>query len=308
MNAESGLSMMISWLIGLDDMTRISVLALFFVVTYFALLWFVLEDNKLLAMGISYIITILILDLIVSFGTYTFNLLYFTYTVDKGFLTLSLITYILQFGFWQQFGLSVFNGFNGAVTLSTYQTAFVWMLTFGDNLLEFSLLFWILKDVFSDISDALLWSVIPVTVYAVLTNPWLEYDRASLTLQHITHFFGTATQGDQLLVIGTIAISFILVVYLLSIATTLFFGIGKSTVQPGWESKSWEFSYIGSSFLLALIYSISVLLHPHITFWVTIPLIIGLSILKSSVKSYAGKRKDERNNRKMIEESVRGIQ
>lgn len=280
------------------------ILAILFLVIYFVVIWF-FEVRKSTAVLIAFT-PVLFLDYAISFGKYTFAFPFdFNYSTNRGYITLSILDWIFNFGLFKSYGLTVFNSVNGSYILTGLQNLVVYLFVYADSIIEFLLIAYFLYTLFDRIEYAVLGASIPVLAYTYFTNPLKELATAKATVSHILYFFDHATQFQQMAVMATAFVSFLLVIFLISTATGLFISIGKSTVKPGLEASMWEVSLTGLSFGLALVYSIAVILHPEYSWYVLLPVLVLYSIIRSGMNRLADKRKGVKAQRQIIHEALR---
>ncbi len=284
-------------------------LAILFLVVYFFLIWFVFEQDKKLAAAFAFV-PILLIDYAFSFGKYIFAFplaipgIGDTYTLNNFVLTFRLFDYIFNFGIWKDFGLTTFNAVTGSFLLSSLDKILVFLFVFADSILIFILASYIIYSFIDDIQYSALGGAFAALAYSFVSNPFKEFKAAEVTVSHVRYFIGAATHEQLIVVLGAAIISFTIIVFLLSVATNLFIAVGKTTVNPRLESKSWEFNITGIAFGLAIFYAITNLLHPKYAWYVLLPVLVGYSILKSGMSSYAEGRHADRRQREMIAEAV----
>lgn len=281
-------------------------LLLLFIVIYFIVIWFS-DISKSTAIFIAFI-PVLILDLIFSFGSYVFHLPFnFNYPIKHFVITAQTLDFIFNFGIFKGVGLQTFNTVSGTYALSGIQNFVVYLFTFSDVIiLGISLLF-ILYYIGDNFSNALTGTGIITLIYVYFTNPFDESKTAVATTQHIFYFMEHASPEQQITVLGSAFISFVAIVFLISIVSSFFITVGKTTVRPGLEASSWQFNMTGIAFGLSVIYSITSVLHPEYSWYVVLPLLIGCSIVRSSMHSYAEDRRDRRQERENIREAVTSV-
>lgn len=279
-------------------------LAILFLIIYFAVIWFI-DVRKSTAVLIAFL-PVFLLDYAVGFGKYTFTLPFdFSYSTNRGYITLSILDWIFNFGLFKSYGLTVFNSVNGSYFLTGFQNFIVYFFVYADSIIEFLLIAYFLYTLFDRTEYAVLGASIPVILYTYFTNPLKELADAKAAVSHILYFFDHATQFQLLVVIGTAFLSFLLVIFLISTVTGLFVSIGKSTIKPGLEASMWEVSLTGLSFGLAFVYSVAVILHPEYSWYVLLPVLIVYSIIRSGMNRIADSRRAEKRQKQMIHEAQR---
>lgn len=294
-----------------DKLPFYLLLVLGFLVSYFIIIWFS-DISKSTALGISFI-PIFTLDWIFSLGTYTFRFpislpwIGEAYTTNKLTITFRLLDYIFNFGVWKDVGLSTFNNVTGVYVLSGIQNLVVYLFTFSDVIILFISFFFIFFYIADNFGDAFAGAGIITLAYAYFTNPFGEYKTAVATTQHMFYFIGHATPEQKIVVFGSAFISFAAIVLLISTFGSLFITAGKTTIRPGLEASSWEYNLTGVAFGLSVIYSITSLLHPSYQWYVFLPSLIGCSMVRSSMQSYADDRRERRQQRESIKEAVTSV-
>ncbi len=265
-----------------------------FILILFIIKWFTDTGN-----GISIIISAIpaiALDLMYSYGSYTFVLPLMEYTVTKGVLTLHFLDYILNFGLFLDYGISTFNQVSGAYTLSSIQMLLVYLLTFGDSIIEFIALTYIVYYITKDLNSSIMLSAAVVLIYSYAVNSMKELATMTNSVSSVFYFFDNAAQSQLITVLGAFLVSFFIIIFLLSTIINLFVGITKSTIMPTAETWQWTQNFSGLAFIMTIAYSTLILLHPTYTWYVVLPLFVLYGIVKNRLNGYADgiKAHDER--------------
>jgi hypothetical protein len=279
----------------------LGLLLLFFIV-YFIVIWFS-DIRKSTAIVIAFF-PVLLLDAVISFGIYTFKFpLGFSYTTQKFYITLSIFDYVFNFGLFKNYGLAVFDHVNGLYLLSGTQNILTFLFVFSDSLIEFVLIAYVLYYLIGRIDFALLGASIPTLVYTWrISNPLTEFVTAKATVSHVFYFLSRAAPEQKLLVIGLFLLSFAFIVFIIATVSGFFMTVGKTTVRPGLEASSWEFSMTGVALGWTLAYAVVQLLHPEYSWYAVLPVLIIYNIFRSRMKGMAERRKAEKAQRQMFRE------
>ncbi len=286
-----------------DATTRMILFFTLFLIFYVAIIWFT-DTKKSTAVGLAFI-PILLIDLTLSFGKYTFMLpLNYNYTIGKGIFTINLLDFILNFQIFKLYGVEMFKQVTGTYLLTWPQQILVWIFTIGDSILAFLLLLFFFKNVLADWTYAFLCALVPSVLYLNWSNPLKEFNTVTTNTQHIFYFFNNASGEQFIIVVATFLTSFAIIVLLLSTIINMLAGIGKSTVMPGLESTMWQFNVTGIAFQLALLYAVLQLLHPEVTWFVALPLLVIWGVIKRSLKGHADSVKEKREFRESIGEAM----
>ena len=279
-------------------------LALLFIVIYFVVIWFT-DVGKSTAIFLSFM-PVLVLDWLFSFGTYIFKFPFgYSYATHNFVITLNIVDWIFNFGIFKSIGLDAFNQVSGAFVLTGAQKALVFLLVSADSIIEFIVLAYIFYSIFDRIDIAICGAAIPTILYSIfISNPLKEVVKAEVTVKHVLYFFDHATPEQNVIVFGSLFISFGLIVFLISAVTSLIEGIGKTTVRPGLEGHQYEVSLTGLAFGLSLAYSLAVVLHPDYSWYTVLPVLIIYNAIRSGMKGVAKNRRTQKQQKELVREVV----
>lgn len=251
------------------------------------------------------------LNIPLSFGTYVVNIPFYTQiTLTDGVMIMRFLDVVFNFGFARLVGIPYYENFITASkfvpafvapmnifqfigsVLSSPFNMFVFIYTSADSILEYIFFYYLffaiiifLSDLFGGNTEkwqplAYLMAVIPVLLYNLyVSNPIYEYGQAMPELMKVYYFLFNGDSFSRIIFIGTLIISFLLVMEILAAVISLFLSFGESTFRPGWVSMQWEFSTQGLGFLYTLAFSVMYAMHQY-PWYVFFPALILYSLFK----------------------------
>lgn len=272
-----------------------------------------------------------------SFGTFVVDIpLYQKITLSSGVMGMKFLGFVFDFGLVKTIGLPYFDSFMAASNfvptavpinnvfdlilsaISSPFNFFVFLYTSIDSLLEYVFFFYFFTAIiilFCDLVGAntqkweplaYLMAAIPVLAYNFfVSNPVQEYGIAIPEMQKLFYFLNNADMFSKIMFIGTLLISFFLVMQILAAAFSLFYGIGESTIKPDWASKQWQMNTQGMGFMYTLAFAIMYAMHQY-AWYIFFPAMIFYSMFKK----FSGGAMDivkEHNERQEMADYVGGL-
>ncbi|MDD5454175.1 MAG: hypothetical protein PHW62_01565 [Candidatus Ratteibacteria bacterium] len=246
-----------------------------------------------------------------SFGTYTIDIpLYKKIIITDGVMIMRFLDFCFNFGLVRLVGLPyyetfmassgfvptavpVHNLFNLIVSaISSPFNFFVFLYTSIDSIFEYVFFYFFFLAAIIFITDlagantqrwepmAFLLAAVPVLAYTFfVSNPVQEYGMAMPEMQRFFYFLNHADTFSLVMFVGTLLISFFLVMQILAAAFSIFYSIGETTVRPDWISHHWEMNVQGVGFLYTLGFAIMYAMHQY-SWYVFFPAMIFYSLFK----------------------------
>ena len=240
---------------------------------------------------------LLILDTIISFGTYTFEFpVIGDFEINRFVMIFGLIDFV--------FGCHLFDSAIPIIqsyAISTpHSSFFIYILTFlisvGDSLLQFVLFsiaaFYVISIIEYRVNREFEWQLpvsivaglIPVIAYAMFfSNPFEEFEKANIQVSNICNFFSEATTFELIHIIVLGLVSFGIVFMAISVIVH-FLMSATIAIVPKMQMKLFETSYNSVAFLLTVLYVILYILHPDYQWYI----ILGVIIVWKGFRGYIG--------------------
>lgn len=277
------------------------------------------------------------LNIPLSFGTYVVDIpLYQKITLTDGVMIMRFLDFCFNFGLVRLVGIPYYESFITASqfvpttvpinnvfdlivsAVSSPFNFFVFLYTSIDSIIEYAFFYFFFFAIIILVTDltgsnterweplAYLLAAIPVLAYNLLvSNPVQEYGVAIPEMQKLFYFLNNADTFSIIMFVGTLLISFLLVMQILAAAFSLFYGIGESTIKPEWVTKQWQFNTQGMGFLYTLAFAIMYAMHQY-AWYVFFP---GM-ILYSTFKKFSSGAMDvvkEHNEKQEMADYVGGL-
>ncbi len=278
-------------------------LAIVFIVFFFGAKMLNLDTDIAALVGFA---PIVLLDLLFSSGTYTFSFpFHYSPTWHKFVVPLQIFDWIFNYGFFKTVGLATFNQVTGSFVLTQIQQVALHLYVWGDSIIELVVIFYIVYNITNHLEIAAVAAIIPTAIYTrFISNPFKEYAASEKIVEHVFYFLNHANQEQKIIVIGSLVISFLLIVFLLSTILSLLLGTASSTIRPSLQAHEYEVNYVGTAFGLSVALSVMELLHPDYLYYNFLAVALVYGLFKATVKDYANDRKQKREQREMIQNAV----
>lgn len=283
-----------------------------FTIVYLALSLFT-ELSKTKKAMISLIIPV-IMDLSVSFGSFTFTIpvLNLSLTITHGILFITLLDSIMRyeiFAFYSNPILGPFIESAPEISTSIIITVFAWLSAFSDSILEFIFFYFVFYTIISLIEDyfgkqtpyqipiALVLTGIPVIGYAMLvSDPFRETIEITKNINGIAAFMSAGNGAQIIMILLVFLINFIIISGIMLAIVELFLLV-ISKVNPSTETLKWEYDFTGIAIVYTVSYSLIFLLHSSYNWYVIIPFLFFTNILKSKGASIINNVKDKMDDK-----------
>jgi len=252
-----------------------------------------------------------ILNIPLNFGTYVVDIPFYSkITLTEGVMMMKFLDMVFNFGLFRLVGLPYYESFISASqfvpttvpinnifdligsAVSSPFNFFVFFYTSVDSVLEYIFFYFfffaiivILTDLVSADTDqwtplAFLLALIPVLVYNLLvSNPVQEYGVAIPEMQKVFYFLGNADTFSIIMFVGTLLVSFLLVMQILAATLSLIYGVGESTIRPDWVVKQWQVSTQGVGFIYTMAFAVMYAMHQY-AWYIFFPAMLLYSVFK----------------------------
>lgn len=272
------------------------------------------------------------LDIIKSFGTYTFDLPFLgIYEVDRLVMTLGLVDWVFGFRLFNpaleimsnyaiEGGDSLLNVLSIKMILDWIFT-YSWMplsilfitamISIGDSILQFLIFFMAMYYTISIIEDkwekqfslqlpvSIAVGLLPVLMYAFyFSNPIHEFEKANIQISSLFHFVSVAPFFDIVIVVVLGTISFAIVLLIFSVLTKFLISSTIAAI-PSRQEKKWTTDYTAVAFMTTLIYTFLYIMHPDYKWYLIIAVIIIWKIFRHVMEDIGREAKGRTKERKV---------
>lgn len=291
-----------------------------FIIGYFLLGLFPFDIKKSLRMFISLCPSILI-DLVISFGTFTFTFpLGYSFTIDRGYMFLSLINKVFTYEIFAFYSSPLTTPFISAAPETT-DSIFVFIFGFMnagiDSIADFIfftvLFYYFISFIESKIGTQIKYQLaisialagIPAILYSLfISNPFHEIKEVIQTTNGMLSFFASGDIINILFVFLLFFINFMAICSIIFIAIEL---IVNLYMKVNYNKRDIEYTYdfIGMAGAYTLTYSVLFFLHYNYIWYVVLPAIAIIQVLRSSTSNVINTHKqnmaDEQRISKVID-------
>jgi len=262
----------------------------------------------------------ILLDLIISFGTYEFVLPFIgIYEIHNLVMTFSITDWV--------FGFQLFNPAKDIMALYTTNVVatsilvklMAFVLSLGDSIFQiilFSLTFYyIISLIEFKFNMEFEWQrvvsfvcgLVPVSIYALFfSNPFHEYEMANEQASNLVYFFNNAQSAEITFVILTGFIAFLLVFFIVSIITRFLLSAAIS-ISPKMQEQLLMTSYASVAFLLTLLYAFLYVMHPDYKWYMIILVIIVWKLFRGVMEDISQEARVKTGERSVMNSQARTI-
>ena len=268
-----------------------------------------------LIIGFSFI---LLMDGIVSYGTYIFELPFIaSYEFTRFVMTFNLIDYIFEFQLFNP-ALELMSHYASPEIITTIPVKIIALsLSIGDSIFQiviFSLTAYYIislieyqfnKEFEWQIPAAIIVGFIPVALYATFfSNPFHEYEKSNIQASNVINFLSNAPVSDILYVSILGFAAFIIVLLILS--TIIHFALSSAiNVIPKMQEQMWRTNYVSVAFLLTLLYTFLYLMHPEYKWYLILIVIFVWKFFRLFMEDISSKAKTRTNERNTYNKQAR---